>query len=177
MFYALIVLAAAARFLPHPPNVACVGALGLLAGCHLAGRRAWVVPVAVMLGSDIIGQWFRLPGVGFYSPVVMAGVYAGMLASVPAGRWLRGRNRFTDRTFAALIASTLFFLVSNLAVWAGGWYAPTPTGLVTCFVAALPFFGFTLIGDQVFAHLLLGLPNLSPVRASSKDGRTVVAAA
>lgn len=156
MFYALVLLAAASRFLPHPPNVACVGALGLFAGCYLSGIRAYLVPVAVMLISDVIGQAMGFAGMGFYNPAAMAAVYVGMLAAVPVGRLLAQQQGVLRFPAASLVASTIFFLVSNFGVWLAGWYTLSAAGLVACYVNAIPFYGYTLAGDLVFTTVLFG---------------------
>jgi hypothetical protein len=156
MFYLLIVIAAASRFLPHPPNIACVTALGLFAGCYLSGTRAFLVPLAVLAGSDFLGHCLGIPGMGLYSPVAMSFVYAGMLAAVPVGRWIAKRQGKLRVIGGALLASCLFFLVSNLGVWVAGWYPMTPSGLVACFTNAIPFFGYSVVGDLCFSMLLFG---------------------
>ncbi len=162
MFYLLVLVAAASRFLPHPPNVACVGAIGLFAGCYLSGRRAYLVPVAILLLSDVVGQLLRIPGMGFYQPVTMALVYAGVLAAVPVGRWIgRSERRVLSVPAGSLVASSLFFLISNLGVWLGGWYGMTLMGLVACYTNAIPFFGYTLAGDLAFSIVLFGAWELS----------------
>ncbi|TWU56978.1 hypothetical protein Poly51_28980 [Rubripirellula tenax] len=160
MFYALTLIVAASRFLPHPPNVACVGALGLFAGCYLAGRRAYLVPAAVLLVSDIVGHLLGIPGMGFYSPIAMASVYAGATLAVPVGRWLArhqssgGIGKTVRTAGGSLAASTLFFLISNLGVWLAGWYSMTAIGLLACYAAAIPFFGYTVAGDLIFTTIL-----------------------
>ena len=162
MFYfALILVAIVSRFLPHPPNVACMGAVGLFAGCYLSGWKAWLAPITVLLASDLMGQAFNFPGVGFYRPITMLAVYAAATLAVPVGRMIGqsqgGALRFAGKVFGgSLIASTLFFLLSNLGVWAGGFYSMTGEGLVACFAAAIPFYGYTLIGDLAFSGLLFG---------------------
>ena len=171
MFYlSLIAVAVASRFLPHPPNVAVVGALGLFAGCYLNGRKAFLVPLVILLLSDGIGQLLRIPGLGFYHPITMIGVYGGAMLAVPIGR-LVGQLRQSGSGVrfgsgvigGSLIASTLFFLVSNLAVWGAGWYPMNFGGLAACFAAAIPFFGYTLVGDLCFSGLLFGTRELSRV--------------
>jgi hypothetical protein len=158
MFYLLILVAAASRFLPHPPNVACVGAIGLFAGCYLTGRRAYLVPLAILVLSDLVGQWLRIPGMGFYQPITMAFVYAGAMAAVPVGRLVAGSDRRLFRVPAgSVFASSLFFLISNLGVWLGGWYTMTLAGLLACYVSAIPFFGYTLAGDLAFSAVLFGV--------------------
>ncbi len=156
MFYLLILVVAASRFLPHPPNVACVGALGLFAGCYLVGRRAYLVPLAVLLLSDLAGHLLSVPGMGFYNPVTMALVYAGALAAVPVGRWMRSNQSKLRLPAGSLAASSLFFLISNFGVWLGGWYPMTGFGLLACYTSAIPFFGYTIAGDLLFTFLLFG---------------------
>jgi hypothetical protein len=51
----------------------------------------------------------------------------------------------------------LFYVVTNFAVWAGGHLYPrTGAGLASCYLAAIPFFRNSLIGDMAFAALLFG---------------------
>ncbi len=180
MFYLLTLLVAASRFLPHPPNVACLGALGLFAGCYMVGRRAYLVPIAVLLLSDIVGHLLGVPGMGFYNPLTMMMVYAGALAAVPIGRWMASNQKWMRFPVGSLAASCCFFLLSNFGVWLGGWYAMTGAGLLACYTNAIPFFGYTAIGDLLFTAILFGcwqwsrqgelLPNskqLAPVPATS----------
>jgi len=156
MFYLLTLVVAASRFFPHPPNVACVGALGLFAGCYLVGRRAYLIPLAVLLLSDVVGHLLGIPGMGFYSPVTMAFVYVGALAAVPVGRWMRSNQSKLRLPVGSLAASTSFFLLSNLGVWLGGWYPMTGFGLLACYTNAIPFFGYTIAGDMAFVLILFG---------------------
>jgi len=51
-----------------------------------------------------------------------------------------------------------FFVLTNAGVWlAGGLYPLTGAGLVSCYVAAIPFFGRTLAAQLLYATLLFGL--------------------
>lgn len=156
MFYVLIALVAVSRFLPHPPNVACIGALGLFAGCYLSGRRAYLVPLVALFASDVIGHLAGFPGMGFYSPVVMGSVYAGVLATVFVGRWMKFNQNKFRLPAGSIAASTIFFLLSNFGVWLGGWYSMTFAGLVACYISAIPFYGYTIAGDLFFTMLLFG---------------------
>ncbi|NNE00293.1 MAG: hypothetical protein HKN47_23490 [Pirellulaceae bacterium] len=161
MYYLLILLVAASRLMPHPPNVACIGALGLFAGCYLVGRRAYLVPLAALLLSDVVGHVFGFAGMGFYSATTMLMVYAGALAAVPVGRWMQRRRGMWKFPAGSLVASTLFFLISNFGVWLGPWYATTTEGLIACYVSAIPFFGYTIAGDLLFTAALFGTWELS----------------
>ncbi len=60
---------------------------------------------------------------------------------------------------SAIAGSVQFFVLTNFAVWAfevtGGvpLYPKTPSGLIDCFVMALPFSKGTFIGDLFFTAL------------------------
>lgn len=178
MIYFLVFIAAAARFLPHPPNVACIGALGLLAGCYVQGRRAYLLPMIALGLSDLVGAALRIPGMGFYSPITMAAVYAGMFASVPIGRWvsrLDGKcSKWISVPSASVAASTVFFLISNAGVaFFSGWYPVTAGGILSCYIAAIPFYGFTLAGDLVFTSVMFAAMHLSVTGVAPGSSRSV----
>ncbi|MCC9601397.1 hypothetical protein LOC67_12650 [Stieleria sp. JC731] len=167
MIYLLTLIAVASRFLPHPPNFACIGALGLFAGCYVAGRRAYLVPLVALAASDIIGQLFSVSGMGFYRPEQMLFVYLGLFASVAMGRLTRQDSgaAWKRLPFAVLAASTTFFVISNIGVWLGPWYPTTFEGLVACFTAAIPFYGFTMAGDFFFAAAMFGAMEMSRIQS------------
>ena len=95
---------------------------------------------------------------GFYNPVTMAMVYAGSLAAVPIGRLIRrGRRPILRVPVGSLAASTLFFLISNFGVWLAGWYGMTAAGLLSCYINAIPFYAYSLVGDLAFSVILFGV--------------------
>lgn len=150
----LVLGAALMRVLPHPPNFTPIAAVALFGGAHF-DRRGWAfaVPAAAMLLSDLALE--ALFGWGLHDQLPV--VYASFAAVVAMGLLLRRRRTPLSVAGAALAASTLFFVATNLGVWAsGGLYPRTTTGLYTCFVAAIPFFGPTLAGDLLYTALLFG---------------------
>jgi Family of unknown function (DUF6580) len=60
----------------------------------------------------------------------------------------------------SVAGAVLFFVVSNLGVWALGIFFPiypmTLAGLLECYVAAIPFFWNTLLSDLLYAAVLFG---------------------
>lgn len=166
MVVVLILLAAASRLLPHPPNFAPVAAIGLFAGAALGRRTAWLVPVAALLLSDAV--------IGFYHPMSMFWNYAGFAACLLLGSAILGPARSLPRFAGATLTSSIaFFALSNFGMWASGYYPRTLAGLVECYVAALPFFRNTLASDVVYTAALFGgwallrsaLRRPTPVRA------------
>ena len=149
----LMVLAAAIyRIVPHPWNVAPVGAMALCGGMYLGKRYALVVPVAAMLASDLF--------IGF--TIVSPFVYACFIVSGLMGLGLRSHKSFGWIAVGTLAGSVLFYLVTNFAHWAmTDMYPKTAAGLGQCYVMALPFFRGTLIGDALFVAAFVAVMELS----------------
>jgi len=144
----LILAAAGARMVPHPPNFSPIGAMALFGGAYFADRRlAFGVPLAALFLSDLV--------IGFYDG--MAVVYGAFALMVGLGLWLRTRRRPALIAGVATAGAVLFFAVTNFGVWAAGTlYPPTVAGLVACYVAAIPFFPNTLMGDLFYNAVLFG---------------------
>ena len=144
----MILAAAASRLIPHPPNLASITAVALFGGAYLNDKRlAFLVPMAALLLSDLV--------LGFYSHMEI--IYGSFALVVCVGLLLRKRRTPLRIASAALASSVLFFVMTNLGVWLfGSLYPKTTAGLVTCYVAAIPFFQNTLVGDALYTAVLFG---------------------
>lgn len=143
-----IFTAAAMRLVPHPPNFSPIAAMALFGGAYMPKRAlAFVAPFAALLLSDAV--------LGFYAG--MNFVYFSFALTVLIGWAIASRKTPLTIGAAALASSVLFFVVTNFGMWLfSGFYPLTGEGLVTCYVAAIPFFQNTLVGDLFFAALLFG---------------------
>ena len=148
---ALILFAVISRLIPHPLNFTPIGALGLFAGAYIVDKRVWLLPLCALLLSDFF--------VGFYEPVAMLFVYIGFALSVFIGRILLSEKRTSLKLGGAAFSSaTLFFIVSNFGTWlTGTLYPMTLAGLTECFTMAIPFYGYTLLGDLFYVGVLFGI--------------------
>lgn len=144
----MILAAAGSRLLPHPPNFAPIAALALFGGACFADRRAaFLVPLTAMLLSDLVLGLHRT------LPVV----YGSFAVLVCLGLWLRQHRTAVPIAAATLIGSVLFFALTNFGVWAlGSLYPKSWEGLIACYVAAIPFFHNTVLGDALYATVLFG---------------------
>ena len=144
----MILAAAASRLIPHPPNMASITAVALFGGAYLSDRRlAFLVPMAALFLSDLV--------LGLYSHMEI--VYGSFALVVCLGLLLRKRRTPLRIAGAALSSSILFFVITNFGVWAfGSLYPRTFAGLVACYVAAIPFFQNTLMGDAFYTAALFG---------------------
>jgi hypothetical protein len=148
------------RLVPHPPNAVPIGALALFAGATLSRRWAWMIPVAVMVLSNLaIDSALGRPLLDASHLIIYTTVGAitllGPLAKRPkVGPWLLPA--------LSLSASTLFFLTSNF----GAWLTPEMTypgnlaGLFAAYAAGIPFFQNTVLADLVGTAALFGLGSL-----------------
>lgn len=159
----LVLIAALSRLLPHLPNVTAVGAMALFSGAYLSNRLfAIVLPLISLFLSDLIlnnvvyaafnnGQF-----VWFYEGAIW--VYAAVALTVLIGQSLQEKINSRSVFMASIACSIVFFLMSNFGTWQSGviGYSKDMTGLLTCYVAGLPYFLNSLIGDLAFAAVLFG---------------------
>ena len=151
----LILTGVTFRLLPHLPNFTPVGGISLFSGARLRGWQAFGVPLIIMAVTDpIMGRTLGYPAYTLITPAV----YGSFLINVWIGSYLRRTESPWWIGGAALLASTQFFLITNLALWASGISYPlTLSGLLACYAAAIPYFGRTLASDLLYTGLLFGL--------------------
>src|SRR5215212_1826838 len=132
---------------------------------------AFLVPIAILAISDLL-----LPA--YNSIPVMIATYAVMIVPVWLGRMQRDerqRSRAIMRwALFGLLPATLFYFVSNFAVWAfQSDYEKSLAGLARCYWAAVPFYRWMLTGDVFYLTILLGclaiagVTNPSSIRKNS----------
>jgi hypothetical protein len=154
--FSLIALGTFYRLIPHPWNAVPMGALCLYSGAGISRRWAWIVPLAVMGLSDwVLDYGTGRPFLSFSRWMIYATFAAttliGPLANRPKiGTWLLPGM--------SLAASCLFFVTSNFGAWVTqeSTYPLTFSGLMSCYVAAIPFFDKTVIADLVGTAVLFG---------------------
>lgn len=139
----IMVIAILMRLMPHPPNFTPVIALGLFGVSMIRNKfLAISLPFTIMFISDAI--------IGFHSFVYV--VYGALLLSSLVGIWLQKNMSEVNIIIASFTSSTLFFLVTNIAVWAkSGMYELSITGLLTCLNLAIPFYHNTIFSTMLYS--------------------------
>lgn len=143
---ALVLLGITARVLPHAANFVPITALALLAAAYLPRRMALVVPVGIMILSDMMIGMHPLVAYTWGS-FVLIGFIGSLLYKRTGNRW----------HLAALgpVGSVIFFVITNFGVWLQGqMYEHTFAGLIRCYTMALPFFRSTLMSDAAYTPLV-----------------------
>jgi hypothetical protein len=164
IFALLVLLAVASRLMWHPPNFTALDAIAVFAGARLLDRKlALLMPLLALAISDLALE--LTTGFGFHGGMWV--VYLCMGFTVWLGMLAAGRGRLA-MFGAGVLGATVFFVVTNLAVWLGsGMYSLDSTGLASCFALALPFYKYQLAGVMVYLSLLLALEHVRS-RVSAK---------
>ncbi len=156
---AIVFAAALTRLLPHAPNFTPIAAIALFGGAYITNRYlAIFIPLLAMLLSDAL---MGFNGWAFTEQVIA--VYGSLvLISLMGASTLKGDKKALKIAGATVSSSVVFFIITNLAVWIGG-FAHTPAlyplngaGLLECYVAAIPFFQNSLMGDLFYSGVLFG---------------------
>jgi hypothetical protein len=151
----MIAAAAFTRLIPHLPNFTAVGAMALFGGAYFTNKKlAFAVPLIAMFLTDLI--------LGYHSTI--AAVYISFALIVVIGMMIKRKNVRSIAT-ASIAAAVLFFIVTNFAFWMTGvLYPVTWSGLTECYIAALPFFGYNLVGNLFYAGIMFGLFELAKTK-------------
>ena len=132
---------AASRFVPHPPNFTSLLALSFYVPVAFGIRFIPILILSFAITDFIIGYhtgthwtWGSVLLIGLVSQYFNKNLY-----------W---------RLSGALLGALIFFIITNFGVWVSGMYGYTVLGLFTCFILAIPFFGYSLISTLIFSTII-----------------------
>jgi hypothetical protein len=163
-------------------NFSPITALFLFGGAYISDRRwAYIAPLAAMFVSDVgigllrgdMSQGLHpiIPAMyGSYLVIAWMGIQLRKIRSNLPGagqqpedgsrarRWQATLLYLAAVAGSGIAGEVVFFAVTNFATWVvqTGYYPHTPAGLVTCYLAGIPFFKHALISTPVFAVALFG---------------------
>lgn len=154
-FCLLVAIGVAGRWGQPAWGATPIAAVALMAGAYFAHRGvAMLVPFASLFLSDLLLD-------AHDNGPVMFTVYGCMMATVLLGPLLRNNGSKLGERFArfalwGIAPATLFFVVTNFAVWVfRSDYSKTLAGLTECYIAALPFYRNMLCGDVVYLSMMV----------------------
>lgn len=159
----MIVVAAVYRVIPgRPYGFAPQIAIALFGGAFFRNRLlAFVLPLLSMFLSDALYQLLYSQGLspipGFYSGQIWN--YLVFASVVLVGFFIR-RVNVKNVLLGSLAGATWFFIVSNFLVWITGSGLTTEVSaasFVSTYVAAIPFYGWSVLATVLFSSLLFGL--------------------
>ncbi len=159
-------------------NFSPLAAIILCAGAYLRPRAAFVIPLAIVLLSDLLlNAHYQVP---LFDPRMLPGYFSfGLILLL--GFWISKQQHYKVlyTLVGSLAASVLFYLITNTADWwfeasgplAVAPYPRTAAGLYQALTAGHPgfpptvlFFRNTLLSDLTFTILFLLSWTLSSLR-------------
>ena len=167
LVFALLIVAAALYRVweGRPMGFAPQIAMALFAGSVIKNKKlAFLLPVLSMLVSDALYQVLYLQGItgikGFYS-----GQWQNylLIAALTIIGFYINKNKISHIIAGSLAGAVIYFIASNFLVWLGGGldinnqpYSKTFEGFISCYVAALPFFKWSLLSTFIFNGIFFG---------------------
>ena len=139
------------RIIPFAPNFTPLLSIALLSGLYTKNKYFVILPISIMLVSDII--------IGNH--VTAFWVYTSLALIFMLGYFVSKNNYFQILQYS-IFSSLIFFLVSNFGVWITGGYVFDFNGLLSCYIAAIPFFKNTLVSTCLFSISIHFVINLIP---------------
>ena len=133
----IIIIAILSRLIPHPPNFTPVTAVALFSIINFKNKYIAVsIPIICLFVSDLILGISLINLFVYFSFILISGI-----------GYLFGKINLKS----ILLSSLIFFIVTNFGVWLIG-YPNTLEGFIACYVAAIPFFGWTVAGDLFYSY-------------------------
>ena len=146
----LILILVFARLIPHPPNFTPIIAVAILSGYFF---KNIYLSFATLFISMLLADVF----IGFYDNVFF--VYLSLFLIACVFFKISKKINFKNLLVYSFVGSLIFFIISNLGVWALGSHAVNNipyerslSGLIECYILALPFFGNTFLSTIIFSY-------------------------
>ena len=117
----LIFVGVMSRIYPYAPNFTPMLSIALLSGLYSKNRFFVLLPILIMLMSDImIGNHAIVPW-----------VYSSFILIFALG-YLIKKSSYSYIFIFSILSSVIFFIISNLGVWFTGGYSYSFNGLIAC---------------------------------------------
>ena len=140
------------RMITEIPNFTATIALIIFTGYLIRNK---LLSVFIILLSQVISDLY----IGIYSSMVFvygAYIIIGLISPIVMNK-LSAKSVLT----ASLISPSIFYIISNFGVWAIGLtYTMDLQGLISCYVAGIPFFDETLLSTIIFSITIFMLMKL-----------------
>lgn len=140
------------RLVVHIPDVTPLTSLCLLAPTVFSKRLSFALIAAILVLSDLCLHFiFHYPAFGLWSLFN----YSGWFAVVLFGLLLAQKQTLLRAVSFTIVSSILFWIWTNVGTWCTtALYPHTLNGLMTCYIAALPFLRNAILGSVVWTSVL-----------------------
>jgi hypothetical protein len=148
-----IMVGAISRLLPHIDNFTPIAAMALFGGAYISDKRlAFIIPMLAMILSDIGME--LLFGWGFHNTIIY--VYTAFVLTTLIGMSVGKNITVKSIMVGSITSSVLFFMITNFGYWAATDFQMGLSGLNAAYIAGIPFFRATMLGDLFYNTLFFG---------------------
>jgi hypothetical protein len=146
VFYSLLLIIS--RLMPHPPNFGPAIVIALMLGRELK----WSIALLSLVFSFIISDAFLMMLQGYtWVGSWTIFTYSALILILVISKFSQRFNIFT-----AISATGLYWTWTNFGVWLlSGMYSHNFNGMLECYMAALPFLNYSLLGTIVWYYVLV----------------------
>jgi len=162
----LIIILAFARLIPHPPNFTPIITVAIISGYFF---KNFNLSVLILLAAMLISDLF----IGFYENIIF--VYVSLILITFIFHKISNKINFKNLFIYSFVGSVIFFVVSNFGVWALGSpgvydiaYEKNLSGLIQCYVLAIPFFVNTFLSTLIFSYPAILIYRSLAARSSAR---------
>tara|TARA_A100001015_G_C15031678_1_gene733655 strand:+ start:1421 stop:1906 length:486 start_codon:yes stop_codon:yes gene_type:complete len=139
--FGIAIVLVASRFIPHPPNFTALIALSFYAPVFFGLRYIPLVAVCFAFTDLFLG--FHAYTLFTWGSILLIGLVSKFFF-----------QSIQKRLFGAFIGSLIFFIITNLGVWALGGYEKNISGLITCFYLAIPFYTNNFLSTITYSLII-----------------------
>ena len=137
----ILLAISASRLIPHPPNFTSLIAISFYIPAIFGYR--YIAPVIFAFGITDLILGFHNVILFTWGSIILIGIISKYFSST-----------LTSRFLGVLSGAAIFFITTNFGIWLVGSYGYTFSGLITCFVLAIPFFTNTIVSTAIYAFII-----------------------
>ena len=140
-------------------NFTPLAAIALFGAAHFRNKYfMFLIPMLAVYLSDLCINYFiyNKSFIWFYDGFLWQ--YSVYLLIIILGIFLfKNKININKVILGSLASSFIFYMISNFGVWfLSSMYSKDLAGLVSCYVAAIPFYKWTMLGDIFYSVILFG---------------------
>ena len=147
-------------------NFSPIGAMALFGGTYFREKyKSYLFPLLILFISDVV--LMQTLYAKYSSGLLYEGwhwTYGSFAAMVLIGELFKHKVSVKSVFTISILAALVHFILSNFGVWLKGGmdfstglpYAKNWSGLLNCYIAAIPYFRNLLLGNLFFGTILFG---------------------
>lgn len=157
----LIFILVFSRLIPHPPNFTPIISASIISGYLFKKIN---VSLFIVLSSMILSDLL----IGFHKTIFFTylSLFIIIIIFSKINNIINKKNLF----LFGIAGSLIFFLISNFGVWIiGDMYKKNLTGLLSCYMLAIPFLKNSILSTIMFSYLAFWAYSKHPNVLKLKD--------